>query len=408
MLDPASNAVRLSFTRVAALVLVTLAVLFLRRPDQFLDPALWVEEGTAVLNGYAHRGLASIIEPINGYHSLTGRLLTLAAFKTSLAWAPEIASALAVAFTCAVVVAIAASPTHIPWPFFCALAAMLVPSDPEVFGVALYSFWWAGLLLPVALLWDTTRGMAWLRAVFIVVGGMSSPLIVPFAALMALRAAVERNRDELAAAGLAVAIAAIQLGTLKITGAIAETRSIGWTDIHAAVNQFAGMFVAGPRRWLSEESPGFIVLGVLTVLVWFARKRLTWYFGLLTLAWCAVCLATMLRAPVQDIDAARAGPRYFFYPLALSMWLMVWVASRSSHAGRALIATGFVLALTLVGSNLSRRHEPLNWRTHVAACARSEHYELPVLFERKAGDVWMVALSGAQCRKMIADSLTGS
>jgi hypothetical protein len=399
---------RSSFPGIALLVGVTVLVLALRRPDQFLDPAIWVEEGAFILDGYARRGLASLIEPINGYHNLSGRLLALVAFKTSFAWAPEIAAALAVAFICAVVIAIAASPTVMPWPFLCGLAALLVPSDPEVFGVALYSFWWAGLLLPLALLWDTARGAAWLRLTFIIVGGFSSPLIMPLAVLMALRAGFERNRSEIVAAGLAVSIAAIQFTTFRTSGQLALARSVGWMDAYVGVNQFLGMFTAGPRRWLSEESPGFIVLAVLTVLVWLARKRLSWYFALLVLAWCAVCVATIVRAPIQHITAAGSGPRYFFYPLALSMWLMVWIAAKSSMAPRALLATGFMLAITFIGPNLSRRHEPLHWRKHVEACARSERYEMPVLVESKAWDVWRIPLTGEQCRRLIAQSLTGT
>jgi hypothetical protein len=400
--------VRSRSAQIAALVIVTTAILFLRRPDQFLIPAIFAEDGGVLLYRYAADGFATVVEPLNGYLVIATRLITLTAFKISLAWAPEISAALTLVFTCAIVIAIALSPTLLPWRFLCALAALLVPSAPENLAVSLYAFWWAGLLLPLALLWDTSRGMTGLRLAFVVLGGLSSPLIVPFAVLLALRAAFERNANELTATGVAIAIAAIQISTMQSTGTVAGSMTLHGSDIIVAADRFAGTFVAGPRRWFSEEHPGLIVLGFVAAAAWWSRKRLTWPIGLLMLSWGAACAATMLRLPVADLDPVRLGARYFFYPLILLTWLMIWIAAVSPHLVRAVFAVGFVLALGYVGGNFTRRHEPLNWREHVAACARSEQYALPVHTEGKLKDVWTVPLTGAQCRQMIRDSLTGT
>jgi hypothetical protein len=136
---------------------VTIVALSLRRPDQFRHPYFWVEDG-AILGAYSERGFASILEPLNGYHVLATRTLDAVAFKLSILHAPEIAVLLVTAFTAAVVVAVAFSPTHLPWPRSCAIALLIVPTDPEVFAVAEYAFWWAGILLFLALLWDNERG----------------------------------------------------------------------------------------------------------------------------------------------------------------------------------------------------------------------------------------------------------
>jgi len=199
--------------RLVALCAATVVILILRRPDQFLHPYIWAEDGE-ILQGYAHRGLASIIEPIAGYYILTSKLISLTALQISVVWYPEIALALTTAFTCAIVVAIALSPTHLRCPSLCALAALAVPTDPENFAVALYSFWWAGFLLVLALLWDTERGFGWLRFTYIVLGGMSSFLAVPFAALFALRALWERRREEYVATAVVAGVALVQGATI--------------------------------------------------------------------------------------------------------------------------------------------------------------------------------------------------
>src|SRR6185295_20135258 len=101
-------------------------------------------------------------------------------------------------------VAVALSPTHLRWPYLCAIAVLTIPVDPEVYGVSLLAFWWAGLLVVLALVWDADRGAPWLRAGYLVLGGLSAPVMVPLAPLFVLRALLERRRSEFIAAGLAV------------------------------------------------------------------------------------------------------------------------------------------------------------------------------------------------------------
>ena len=73
-----------------SLVIATLAVLIWRRPDQFRSPMMWAEE-SIILGQYAERGWASIVEPIQGYHILAARLMTMAAYQLSFALAPYFA-----------------------------------------------------------------------------------------------------------------------------------------------------------------------------------------------------------------------------------------------------------------------------------------------------------------------------
>ena len=158
------------------LIVLTVAVLFMRRPDQFWHPYIWVEDGYYTLRFSLEDGWRTIFAPLAGYLCVASKLIGYAAYRISILWAPEIELALTVAFTSAVVAAVAYSPTHLRWPFLCAVAVLFVPTDSEVFAVSAYAFWWAGLLMFLALLWDTARGREWLRWSFIVFGGLSSPL----------------------------------------------------------------------------------------------------------------------------------------------------------------------------------------------------------------------------------------
>src|SRR5262245_61699031 len=89
--------------KIALLCCATMLALVLRRPDQIFQPAFWGESGLFILPSYAERGLASIMEPVQGYHVLITKLIELTAFKLSFSYAAYIATWFTVAFTLLVV-----------------------------------------------------------------------------------------------------------------------------------------------------------------------------------------------------------------------------------------------------------------------------------------------------------------
>lgn len=359
-----------------------------------------------ILRDYVDRGLVSVFEPLNGYFILIARLMSLAAFKASFLWAPELSAALAVALTCAVIVAIALSPTLLPRPYLFAIVPLVIPSDPEVFNVALYSVWWAGVLLLLVLIWDSDRGKLWLRVAYTVVGGLSSPLIVPFAAILWLRVLIMRRLSELVTAAVAGAFAAIQ--TIAVTSSqIVPHRPP--PDPLAVADTFAGIFVATPRNWLSELHPGLYVLSILAVAAFLARRKLRWEITLLALAWIAVCFSAYLRlGEVRVLSPVGAGPRYFFFPLIIMIWIGLWIALQSSTWMRAIMGLGLALALSFAGRQMARYHDPIDWRAEVTACARADAYKLPIHFDGIREHLWHIALTGAQCQAMLKDSFFGA
>jgi hypothetical protein len=386
-----------------ALIALTIAVLAARRPDQFLHPHVWVEDGTVILKAYAEHGLASVLEPVSGYQILATKLISLSAFQLSIEWAPEIALVLTVAYTCAIVAAVAFSPTHLRWPFACALAVLTLPVDPEVFAVSLLAFWWAGLLLILALLWDADRGAAWLRAFYVVLGGLSSPLAVTLSVLFVLRALVERRRSEVVIAALAVVVALIQAREIFGFHHVEYSRLIDPHIIRVATDKFAGYIITSPRYGNYYSGP--ILLALLGMAIWRIRDRLTLPFALLVLTWVAIVATTVLRNPLGVIDPLNGGPRYFFYPFTTMMWIMIWIAALSPAYVRILLAAGYLLGIAWVYKRMTRSHDAADWRGHLAACTQSPEYALPLHYDGVSSRMWHVWLTGEQCRDLIARSL---
>jgi len=410
VVSPDSRFFASPLARAIALVLLTITVLFLRRPDQFLHPDVWVEDGKFILPDFANEGAWTLTKPLAGYFLTATKLISVVAYSLSILWAPEIEQVLIVAFTCLVVLAVALSPTHLRSPFLCAVAVLLIPTESEVFAVSSYAFWWAGVLLLPALLWDGRRGGGWWRASFILVGGLSSPAILPVTLLLGLRALVERTRSEAIAFGLAALVSAIQ-----ILGMLSQNVPVAWLKMAPVlpfliVQTYVGNFFYADHG----ASIGYAVLLVLIVWAWTVRSRLDFHFVLLCLAF--VLLSAMVATrnsayPFGFFQSLSYAPRYYFYPFIVLAWIMIFMASVSPRVVQIGAAAAFAAALVVAetvpvnGIGLSRRQDPIDWRAHVLACAEADEYAVPIHYIGRADKVWEVRLTGAQCRALLERSV---
>jgi hypothetical protein len=205
---------------------------------------------------------------------------------------------------------------------------LLVPTDGEVFAVSEYSFWWAGILLLLALLWD--HGLPWLRAGYIVLGGLSSPLIGPAAVLLAgARPRADRPIDRNRGARDRARRRADDHGLLQHR----QFREVA-LELHTAevAERKAGRLLLYRLRPLAEyrySRVGYVILATLAVMAFLRLDRLDRHFMLLVLVWAAICAMMIVRAPIGKIHPFLSGPRYFFYPFILMSWAGLWIAAVS-------------------------------------------------------------------------------
>jgi hypothetical protein len=153
-----------AFAKAVLLCILITGMLVYRRPDQFSAPYVWVEE-MLVLRDFSEQGLLAVFGTVAGFQYLATRLLLVLSFQSSILHAPAINVALTVAFTCFVALNICFAPTHLRGRFFCAVATLVIPTGAEVYAVAIYTFWWAGLLAILALIWrNELAGLAFKSA----------------------------------------------------------------------------------------------------------------------------------------------------------------------------------------------------------------------------------------------------
>jgi hypothetical protein len=375
-------------------------MLWVRRPDQFTHPYIWAETGRVILPAYADRGWASFIEPVAGYQVLPLKLIALTSFTLSFLNAPTIMFAMTVALTIGVTLAVALSPTHLRYPWACAVSCLLIPTGSEAFGVALMSFWWAGLLAFLALIWR--EGHERLRLAYVLIGGLSGPAIIALAPLFALRAAVVRRRPEIIAAGLAIFCAGIQVvSSFWAVWNVVRAKSVPlpW-DV---AGKFLGYFFApqlalSPDRLPMAAVVGCIALLAIGVVLIRQREGLHFTFWLLTLAAIAMVASSLLRTPFEAIFPTLTTPRYFFYPFILTSWLLIWLAAEMSHAGKIAVATVFLSTYAQAAPQYRWRHVPIDWRHHIKHCALADTYQILAHTNGQLENAWRVPLTGKQCR----------
>ena len=393
------------------MALLFFMLLFARRYEQLLDPQVWDEDGTVVVHDLIVTGPASLFKPIAGYLISVPRLISAASLSLSFVHYPLISTLLAWAFIVGVALAIALSPSIVRGGPFLAAAALLVPSNAEVFGLPLYTFWWAALLIFVAALWQPGRGGLWWRVAFVLIGGLSSPAIFLAVPIFVLRPLLVRVRDEFVVSGVALVCAAIQFYFVR-QGGDAAASAVAASLSHAPqiVSKFLGFYFAGnlvPWNDTLFTIGGFAVAAVIVVTIVLDRKNAALYA--LCYLWLGSIALTAARVDVAILQPNAGGPRYFFYAYVFLGWLLVEIAYVARPLWLRRTAT---VLLLLAAANtlpvLSRTHDDLHWAAAVDACARapgSTPSDFPIHYNGDAKLAWHMTLTGDQCRAQLRRSL---
>ncbi|MDH2414068.1 hypothetical protein [Nocardioides sp. CER19] len=401
-------------------VLVGSTALFMaRRPDELASPYLWDEEGQVVAHWLWH-GWHTAFEPIDGdLNALTTGGIVLAG---SVGWSvlPAIDYVLAVA-TFALTAGLLLVPRSAfgPLPVRAAMVIYLavVPVNPEVYGVMLYSFWWTSLWPIIALGWDDRP--SWRRPVVVGLAALNS-LAAAALAVVYLPLAWRRRSPELAVSGgVLLAALALQLWAYASSqrAADAALRPVAALE-QTMIN--AGQLVVG--RWFQARTTSPLLdslIGAALLLLMLgsalalrdprARETgvLLWLGGLL-LSGLAAVPAPLMTHPVL------AGPRYYFLPFAVFGLLLVYLAGQlvTTWPSATVIArAGGVLACVMLASALSRfpdhgvavRHsDHVDWASEIKRCATSPQRSVMFPLQRDGvlAHVVRIRFPSARCREL--------
>jgi hypothetical protein len=383
------------------LLSIGLILLLTRAWPRLLYPQVWDEDGTRNLPGFFQNGLADLFEPLNGYLILVPKLITMSAASISFSQYPLISTLLAWGVTLAVFYFVATAPIQLRGGLLLAVACLLVPSDPEVFGLPLYTFWWVSMLLFVLVFWNQPSKDWRLRSAIIFLASLSSPVCIVVLPPMWVRAWwFRRSKVEVSLAFLATLCAGIQLWVMYHYAGVVVSQ----LHIHALrkiIPKFLGAYTVGnilPHlQWVS----GFLLLLLfMLALVRDPRSHVKWGLAYL---WCAAVFLTVSRVRIEFIHQVLAGPRYVFYPFIIQSWFLLQIALTESN--RLLRGVGWVILFIAILNTfpvIDRKQDDLNWKAHMDSCQHYDRYVLPVQFDGHAASAWGLEVTKQQCVSLLA------
>jgi hypothetical protein len=406
-LDDHAASRRWSLADPVTLVVIFVVLLLLRRGYQLISPEVWDEEGTQILRDFIAQGPLAIFQPLNGYLVIAPRLLCGAAYLLSFAFYPYLSTIFTWLFILGALLVIALHPSKLAGGGLLSLAVLLVPTDPETFGIPLYAFWWASLLLFVALFWDErTRHLPW-RLGCVILGGLSSPMIVPGLPLFWVRAVLYRRQwREWLLAGAATLCFAVQVAIIAGAGDVGRRPALNAEVARATLNKFFAYYAVGQMRVFREPwilaLLCILILAVIGVALWRQRRSPTlWFLGMLLFA--AVALA-ITRVDVAFLHPVHAGPRYFFFPYLLMSWLLLQIVYTERQTPWLRRTAQVLLAFSVVNAvpHFGRGHDDLDWRGHVASAVHFDRFAIPVQYDGAACRAWYLRVTGEQAAAQLA------
>jgi hypothetical protein len=191
-------------------------ILFFRRPEMFLHPEFWGEDGWVFFVQADTQGAGALVAPYNGYHHFLLRIIAAVAAGLDARWIPAAYVGVNLLLVLLIAIALFSPRSNLPNPAACALAIVLLPHTGEVFGTLANAQWLSALgLVWLLVARDPLNARQYttdmLLAAIIGLTGIFSILLTP---LFVWRAWRRKTRPSTFLASVVAIAAAIQIWTL--------------------------------------------------------------------------------------------------------------------------------------------------------------------------------------------------
>jgi hypothetical protein len=319
--------------KIVAVCAALMLILFSRRPEMFLHPEFWAEDGSVFFLQADTQGADALVTPYSGYHHFLPRIIAAAAAGLDARWIPAAYISANVLTVVLIAIGLFSPRWNLPNPAACALAIVLLPHTGEVFGNLTNLQWLSALGLvwllvardPLNKRQYATDG---LLAGVVGLTGIFSILLTP---LFVWRAWRRKTRPSMVLAGVVAITAAIQIWTLlrsthdSSSSAWPSLESIaGLVGFRLPASLLLPMQCAVQLSRVALNGLGVLSFGLLVAAaVWKPRGQNT--RDLLAAVIILLIAATIFRAH-SHLAALRSladGDRYFFLPKLLTAWLLI-------------------------------------------------------------------------------------
>lgn len=384
-----------------------------RRPGQLTHPYVWDEEVT-LLRHYLDGGFIGALRPVQGYLILPPAFLFAVAAKISIVQLPWLTYFFAsLVFIATILMIVVPDSRWGDLKFRAAMAATaaLVPTNPEVVGVLLYSFWWATLWPLIILGWR--RSLWLLRAPLLAVAALSSPAGGSiFAVYLISYWRSRRIQDAIGAAILFAGFVVQAVLTLTSSRADAIDSNATPGKVIEQIGRTGGYF---ETNWLAVGHPdhGFVEFVGLLFLLFLVTAGVSLAFRwkrddvlLMSLGALAFTVITALPVPLEA-DPVSNGPRYYFLPFLTFGWVLLLIL-RDAPARGLVLGAAILLGVSFLNlaSTFSRQPQTtkahLSWKHELETCGRSQEgiVRVPIYLDGSY-IFWNIDFSPARCRQLL-------
>ncbi len=358
-------------------------IFFLRRPDAFLNPQFWMEDGKIFFAGAFEYGWSSLWTAWGGYHHLVPRMTAWLAHSFHPLYAPAIYNSVALAGTLFIAWRFFSPRFPFPWPALWALLLVLVPHSGEVF-LNITNFQWVfSLALVQVLLAPRARNrIEFLGDVAVVFfAGMTGPFLLFLSPLFVWRFLWPIALRAWALLSVATAVGIVQF--LNFVAALPELtgfsgRAVGFPErAEIVANRFLGQWLGLPTdlprfapAWMVEplqSSIGWLFFLIFIPVVFVAGCRL--FRGEARARWPLLFIVSaLLTGPAlykfwDHLALLRIpynGERYFYVPRILMMGAFLVLFSRWQRG--PWVVGGILLLITLLNQSwFTYRYDDHDW-----------------------------------------------
>ena len=371
-------------TAVLGILLLVVLVLFLRRPDGFLNPQLWAEDGTVFLADSQLYGVSALLRPYLGYHLLVPRLVAGASGFGGLLWTPALYNLAALAGVVFVARYLLSSRIQAPSKGLMALALVLCPHRGEIFMNLTNLQWMLSLALLLLVISEepTGRCQRAFDVAVLVFAGLTGPFAFLFLPLFLARLALRRTSWSAWLATLAGLLAVVQMIGIETARNEGSFNLADPTWLAFVGRSIAGLLLIGDTSLAAKVSDVSLVAISAAVYLLFALHCVVQRSAnvALLLGGGLAIFASAAYAyrgnPQELVDAI--GVRYWYVPIVT----LLWAASIGLRSRRPIAAASAGIWLLSLASTLSMfaapRYTDFNWAASVACARQRGHCVVPI------------------------------
>ncbi|MBZ0112159.1 MAG: hypothetical protein K8J08_06855 [Thermoanaerobaculia bacterium] len=373
-------------------LLTVTAILFWRKPDAFLNPQFWAEDGVVFFQQAYIEGSHSLVVTYSGYFHLIPRLVAWFVEAAPYRFAPAFYNLAGLGGMWAVVAMLHSPRLRLPVPSAYALVPVLVPHlTGEVFVSLTNVQWPLALLLLLTVLQEPPQRLLPLLGdvLIIVLVGLTTPLIVLLVPFLTLRAYLHRSWRLGTEAAMGWVIASLQLLAFRQNPTFVPPspgyEPSSWIELLG--HKTIGTLFLGNEVPYQHSPLMFVVIGGLLggLAVWrlCAVGSLGTRFTLPSLLFGLLATGAAFykfRHAVDLLVPAPAAVRYFYVLWVIACWALITLVLKDGSKAR--VPAALMLAIILHSSfTTTFRTPPLRdfrWKSYEARLEAKEHLRIPV------------------------------